>query len=246
MQNATYVALSRLVAEQRVMDVMADNIANANTLGFKAERVLFSDWIARQQGADAPRGGGAIAYTQDRATYREQQPGSLSHTGNPLDLAITAQGFFTVNTPQGPRLTRAGRFELTPDGTIADATGDALLDVNGRPIQLAVSDTQISIAGDGTVSSENGQIGKIGVVQPHDAMRLSAEGGSRDRADTPTDPVAAPKIVQGAVEESNVQPISEMTRMMAGLRQFQFVTQFIQGESDRQQSAIDKILAQRT
>jgi flagellar basal-body rod protein FlgF len=246
MDNATYVATSRLVAQQRAMDVLGDNIANAGTPGFKAERVLFSDWLARQQDAQPPRGGRTIAYTQDRATYRELQPGSLSHTGNPLDIAITGDGFFTVGTAQGPRLTRAGRFALMPDGTVADQAGNALLDTNGKPLQIAQADTRITIAGDGTVSSENGEIGKIGVVKPNDPMRLQAEGGRLARADTPTTPITTPKIVQGAVEESNVQPITEMTRMMTDLREFQFVSQFVQGESDRQQSTIDKILTRRT
>ncbi len=246
METATYVATSRLVAQQRAMDVLGDNIANSGTPGFKAERVLFSDWLARQQGAQPPRGGRTIAYTQDRATYRELEPGSVSHTGNPLDVAITGDGFFTVSAPQGPRLTRAGKFALMPDGTIADGAGNALLDTNGKPLKIAQADTRITIAGDGTISSQNGQIGKIGIVKPADPRRLQTEGGRLARADTPTTPVATPKIVQGAVEESNVQPIVEMTRMMTGLREFQFVSQFVQGESDRQQSAIDKILTRRT
>lgn len=245
MENPTTVAASRLVAQQRAMDVIAGNIANAGTPGFKAERVLFSDWLARQNDAASPPGGRTIAYTQDRATYRELEPGSLSHTANPLDLALAGEGYFTVAAAQGPRLTRAGRFGLMPDGTVADAGGHALLDVNGQPIKLAAADTRITIAGDGTVSSENGQIGKVGIVQPQDPMRLQSEGDRLARADTPTRPVPAPKLVQGAVEESNVQPIVEMTRMMAGLREFQFVSQFVQSESDRQQSAIDKILARR-
>ena len=246
MDNATYVATSRLIAQQRGMDVIADNIANANTPGFKAERVLFSDWLARQHGAQPPRGGQAIAYTQDRATYRETQAGPISHTGNPFDIAITGDGFFTVSTPQGPRLTRAGRFGLLPDGTVADGSGDALLDSAGKPVQIAQADTIITIAGDGAISSENGPIGTIGVVRPSDPLRLQAEGGRLARADTPTAPVTAPKLVQGAVEESNVQPIAEMARMMSSLREFQFVSQLVQGESDRHQSAIDKILARRS
>ncbi len=129
---------------------------------------------------------------------------------------------------------------------MADADGDALLDANGRPVQIAQADTRITIAGDGTMSSENGPIGKIGIVRPDDAMQLHAEGGRLLRSDAPTTQVAAPKLVQGAVEESNVQPVTEMTRMMTGLREFQFVTQFVQGEADRQQGAIDKILARRS
>jgi flagellar basal-body rod protein FlgF len=183
MDVTTALAASRLVAQQRAMDITANNIANANTPGFRTERVQFSDFVDRQRGTAAVPGGRSLTYTQDRATYRESQPGTVSHT-----------------------------------------------------------DTRVTIAGDGTVSTENGQVGKIGVVQPADAMKLRAEGATHFISDSPTAPVKSPGIVQGAVEESNVQPVMEMTRMMNDVRQFQFVTQFIQAEGDRQQSAIDKIL----
>lgn len=242
MQNATYVALSRLIAQQRAMDVIADNIANTGTPAYKAERVLFSDWLSRQTGAKPPAGGEVIAFTQDRATWRERQDGTLQHTGNPLDLAIGTDGYFTVSTSQGPRLTRAGRFTLTANGTITDESGNPLLDINGQPIRTTMTDTNLQVAGDGTVSSDNGQIARIGVVVPSDPNRITAEGDSLFRADVPTTPVAAPHITEGAIEQSNVQPVLEMTRMMDAMREFQFVTQFVQAESDRQQSAIDKIL----
>lgn len=235
------IAASRSVAQQRALAVIANNIANANTPGYRAERVQFSDWISRQTGTNAPPGGRTIAYTQDRATWREERQGTISHTANPLDLAISGDGYFTVATPRGPRLTRDGRFSLMPNGTLADSAGEAVLDINGQPIQFAPSDTQIAIAGDGTVSSENGQIGKIGVVRPQDPMRLVAEGGTLMRADTPTIPVAGPGIVQGAIEESNVQPVLEMTRMMDGLRSFEALAQFMQAEDDRQQAVIEKL-----
>ena len=245
MDIVSSVAASRIVAQQRVMDVIADNIANANTAGFKAERVQFSDWLVRRQGSDAPQGDRTIAYTQDRATWREQQAGTLTHTGNPFDLGLTSDGYFTVSTSRGPRLTRDGRFGLMPNGTIADAAGDAVLDSNGRPIVLSTTDTQITIAGDGTVSSENGQLAKIGIVQPTDPMQLSAEGSTLFRSGSSTTAMASPGLVQGSIEDSNVQPLLEMTRMIDGLRQFQFVSQFIQAEGDRQQSAIDKLLTQQ-
>src|SRR5581483_12096011 len=128
------VAASRLVAQQRVLDVIAGNLANANTPGYKVERVQFSDWLSKQSGGGTPSGGRTIAFTQDRATWREQAAGTITHTGNPLDVAITGTGYFTVSTAAGPRLTRDGRFGLLPTGTIADAAGNALLDNNGRPI----------------------------------------------------------------------------------------------------------------
>jgi flagellar basal-body rod protein FlgF len=239
------VALSRLAAQQRVMDVIANNIANANTPGFKAERVQFADWLTRQSPGGAPRGERSIAYTQDRATWREQQAGTITRTGNTFDLALTSDGYFTVNTPNGPRLTRDGRFGLMPNGTVSDGAGNAVLDTNGQPIVLSETDTHVAIAGDGTVSSENGQLGKIGIVRPNDPMQLSAEGNTLFRAASPTVPVASPGVVQGSIEDSNVQPVLETTRMLDGLRQFEFITQFIQAESDRQQAAIDKLLPQQ-
>ena len=245
MENTTYVALSRLDAQQRAMDVIANNIANANTDGYKAQRVLFSDYLSRQHGVDAPPGGAALAYTQDRATYLDQKDGSLSQTGNPLDLALTGPGFFTVSTAAGPRLTRSGRFGMLPDGRIADASGNLLLDTTGKPIQLSPSDTNIQVKGDGTISTDNGPVGRLGVVTVDDVNQLVPEGGKLYRAGGTTTPTVLPKVTQGVVESSNVQPITELTRMMQTEKEFQIVSQFIASEGQRQQTAIDKIVQQQ-
>ncbi len=246
MELTTDIALSRLIAQQRALDVTATNLANAGTPGFKAERTVFSDWLSKQTGTDSPRGGGTVAFMQDRATYRDQQAGPLQHTSNPLDLAVSGSGFFTVDGPRGPRLTRAGHFTPLPDGRLGDVDGNALLDRAGQPIRLSAADSIITVTADGTVSSQNGRLGQIGLVQPDDPNRMTAEGARTLRADGPTTPVAAPQLVQGAVEESNVQPVMEMTRMMTDMREFQFTTQFVQAESDRRQSAIDKLTQIRT
>jgi flagellar basal-body rod protein FlgF len=241
MDNTTTIALSRLTAQSRTMGVLADNIANMNTPGYKAERMLFADWLSPQQDTSLPSGQRTLDFTQDLATYREQQAGPLTHTGNPLDIAIGSAGFFTVGTARGPRLTRAGHFSLNAQRQIVDMQGEALLDTQGKPLTLGPQDSHISIAGDGTLSSDSGQIGRIGIVAPGDANRMQAEGGELYAAGSPTNSVAAPKLVQGAVEGSNVQPVLEVTRMMTLEREFQFVTQFVQAEADRQQNAIDKI-----
>ncbi len=244
MNNASDVALSFMVAQSRAMDVTATNLANTTTPGYRAERMLFSDWLARQHGGTPP-GGGTIVYTQDRNTYRDRQAGQFTQTANPLDLAISGEGFFTVLTPAGPRLTRAGHFTLGQDGMVVDEQGNALLDPEGRKLMLAAADTRVTVAGDGTISSENGQIGKVGIVAASDPNRLQAEGSRLLNAGgTSTSPVATPRIVQGSVEQSNVQPTAEVTRMMNDLRTFQMLAQFLQAESDRQQSAIEKITQQ--
>jgi len=244
MQNASNIALSRLVAQQRSLDVTATNIANTGTPGFKAERVLFADWLDPQRKTVAPRGGLVVAYTQDHATYRKQEAGALAHTANPFDLAIGGSGYFTVQTARGPMLTRAGHFGLQPNGSVGDSDGNALLDTAGQPVRVSPTDTRIQIASDGTISSENGTLGKIGVVQPADVNRMQAQGGRLLRAETATAQTVQPHIIQGAVEESNVQAVEETTLMMGEMREFQFASEFVQSESERQQSAIDKLTRQ--
>jgi flagellar basal-body rod protein FlgF len=243
MDNTTSIALSRLTAQTRAMDVIASNIANISTPGYRAERMVFADWLSPQTGTDLPRGDRTLAYTQDRASYRDHAEGTISQTGNPLDLALSGQGFFTVQTPAGTRLTRAGRFTLQGNGGITDEAGNALLDTAGAPMRIAAADTQLTVTADGTLSSQNGPIGKIAVVSPSDPNRITAEGSRLFRADVPTAPVAVPKMIQGAVEGSNVQAVPELVSMMANERDFQFVTQFVEAESQRQQGAIDKIAA---
>jgi flagellar basal-body rod protein FlgF len=242
MNIASLVAASRLVAQERAIEVTAMNLANVNTPGFQASRVQFSEWLNPQQSGAALPGERQIAYTQDRATWRDTQQGTLSQTGNPFDLALRAGGYFTVETARGPRLTRNGKFGPLPNGTIGDDAGNTLLDVTGKPIQMAAGDTAITITSDGGVASQNGQLGKIGVVKPADPAKLQAEGTSLFRADTPTSQAAVPGVVQGVLEGSNVPPVLEVTRMMDDLRDYQFTTQLIQAEDDRIQSTIDKTL----
>lgn len=241
MDDISTVALSRMVAQQRALDVTAANIANSSTPGYHGERMIFSDWLSRQTAPGLPPGGREIAYTQDRATYRDTRPGPLTHTGNALDIAVGAEGYFSVQTPRGPRLTRAGHFELSATGSIVDADNNALLDTKGKPMQVGPTDGTLTITGDGSISSAAGPVGRIGIVTPADPQSLKAEGSRLFDAGGPTKPVANPKITQGVIEESNVLPSMELNRMMNELREFQYTSQFIQSEADRQQQAIEKI-----
>lgn len=242
MQNPSTIALSRVVAQQRLIDITANNIANTATTGYRAERMLFGGWMSRQLHTDSPRGGQAITYTEDKAIYRDTNEGALSRTDNPLDLAIKGDGYFTVATSNGPRLTRAGHFSLNATGNIVDADGNTLLDTSGQPLQVASSDAPVTIAQDGTISGANGPIGQIGLVAPQDPTAMQTEGGQRLRATGPTTAVAAPVIIQGMIEQSNVKPVVELTSMMEQSRNFEFATQFIEEEDSRQMNAITKIM----
>ena len=170
----------------------------------------------------------------------------MQTTGNPLDVAISGEGYFAVETPRGERFTRAGRFALGPEGTVVDTEGNTLLDTNGRPLRIGPADTRLTIRGDGTLSSENGEIGRIRVVRFGDPQRLVAEG---DRLFAAPGQVAEgmdrPAVVQGALEGSNVRPVLEMTRLTAELREFQIVAQMVEKEGERLPGAVERTLRRR-
>lgn len=247
MDSPGYIVLSRLVAQQRATAVTANNIANLDTPGFRAQRPLFGTVLERQIAATPP-GGRDLAFAQDRATWRDTAPGSLQRTGNPLDMALAApEGFFAVETPRGERFTRAGRFQLNAEGQVVDLDGQPVLGADGRPIRTSPGDTRIEVMGDGTMRSENGELGRLRVVRFETPQRLNAEG---DRlfaapADMPAQPVERPGVVQGAVEGSNVRPITELTRMTEEMRQFQMTAQMAEREGERLGTAVERILRRR-
>ena len=248
MDSPGYIALSRLVAAQRVTAVTANNIANADTPGFRAYRPLFGAMLERQMDADAPRGGRDLAFAQDRATWREQTPAALQRTGNPLDIAIGDQdGYFALQTPRGERYTRAGRFTLDGEGRVVDPDGHALAGADGQPVRLEPGAARIDIRGDGTLSTENGAAGQLRIVRFDNAQALRAEGDRNFAApeDRPPRAVESPRLVQGAMEGSNVRPVLELTRLTDDMRHFQFVSQMAEREGERLGSAVERILKRR-
>lgn len=248
MDSPGYIVLSRLVAAQRMTAVTANNIANADTAGFRAHRPLFGAVLERQADADAPRGGRDLAFAQDRATWREQNPAPLQRTGNPLDLALGDQdGFFAVQTPRGERFTRAGRFTLDVGGRVVDPDGNAVLTAEGRPLAIEPGAGSIEIRGDGTVSTENGPVGRLRVVRFDDVQKLRAEGDRNFAApdDMPPRAVDRPGIVQGTMEGSNVRPVLELTRLTDEMRHFQIVSQMAEREGERLGTAVERILRRR-
>jgi flagellar basal-body rod protein FlgF len=241
MENSGYIALSRMIAQQRALDVRATNIANSSTPGFKTESVLFSDYLVQQKGVSTAPGGRTIQMVQDRATWRDFDQGSALKTGNPLDLFLQGNGFFTINTPRGERYTRAARFSLSSSGEIVDVSGNAVLGTDSRPITVPPGASTITVASDGTISTEMGQVGKFRVVQFDNQQSLQAEGDSLFATTQLARDAEQPQIVQGTIEGSNVQAVVEVTRMMAEMREFDFASQFVDGEAQREQSAIDRI-----
>lgn len=240
-----YVVLSRLVAQRRATDVLATNMANADTPAFKTSQTIFTTEPAGQDGMGI-LGGKPLAYSQDRATWRDFSQGPLQSTGNPLDVALSGEGFFVVQTPEGERYTRAGRFALSPESGVVDADGNPVLTEAG-PLVLPPNSKRIEITGDGTVTTENGPAGRFRVVTFERPQDLQATGSRLYVAppEAVPQPIERPAVVQGSVEGSNVKPVLEMVRLTAELRDFQFAAQFIEKEGERLQTAVDRILKRR-
>jgi len=240
MENTSYVALSRESALWRQMAVVANNMANANTPGFKAEQMMFTSYLAKTKSDTTPFGR-KLAFVQDFGVLHNTAEGPLEQTGNPLDIAIHGPGYFQVDTPGGPRYTRDGHFQLDSTGMVVTSAGYPLLQQNGNPIVIAPTESQITIAGDGTVNTENGVVGQIQVVNFANEQQLQPMGDGTYQTTQNAIPVAHASVAQGMLEESNVQPVAEMTSMLNILRNYEGVMNMIQSEHDRQMKAIDTL-----
>jgi flagellar basal-body rod protein FlgF len=243
MDSTGYILLSRLMGQQRATDLLAHNIANADTPGFRGSQSLFSSYLSRAGGSMTT---GPAQFVENSAAWRNMAAGPLQTTGNPLDLALPGDGFFVVQTGRGERYTRAGHFALSSDGAVVDTEGNPLLGEDG-PLRLPPESREIMIAGDGSVRTENGNVGRIRVVRFGDPQLLVAEGERLFSAPPGLAPerIGQTGIVQGSVEGSNVRTMVEMVRMMAELREFQFAAQFSEREGERISNSVERILRRR-
>lgn len=240
MENALFVGLSRQMALGREMEVIANNLANANTGGFKAEEVVFHPDYAPDRGS-AIKHAKPIAFVLDHGLARNLQEGEFTPTGNSLDIAINGEGYLTVQTPDGNRYTRNGHLGTDSSGQVVTSDGHPVLDDAGKPIVLKAADGAPTIAGDGTISTKNGRVAKLKIVDFPNANALQRQGGTLLATDQT--PVAAgkAKVVQGMLESSNVQPVVQMTRMIDVLRAYQANANLMQANDELIRRAIDRI-----
>jgi flagellar basal-body rod protein FlgF len=248
MENTLLVGLSRQMVLERQLDVVANNVANVNTTGFKAERTLFEEYLNSGAHEDNfQRPDRRVSYVQDRGTFHELQQGSLEATGNPLDVAIDGDGFLVVQTAGGERYTRDGNLHLNDKGQLVTGSGDAVLGTSG-PIVFQQTDHDINIAVDGTVTVLEGLSptdsirGKLRVVNFADAQKLLKQGGNLFSAEgAAAVPDTKSMIQQRYIEKSNVNAVAEMGRMMEITRSYQQIANLLQQQSDLHKSAIDKL-----
>jgi flagellar basal-body rod protein FlgF len=237
MENTSFVALARQAALWRQLETVANNMANTNTPSFKAEQVMFTEAPVKSQSDTTPFGR-QISFVRDVGTVRDTREGPLTKTDAPLDVAIHGDGYFTIDSPAGQRYTREGHFRLDENGMVVSASGYPVLQTNGSPLILAPNETQITIASDGTVSSQLGNIGQIQVVGFNNDQLLRKAGDGTYETTQAANPITSPSLTQGMIEESNVQPVAEMTNMLTILRNYEGVQNILQNEHDRQMKAM--------
>ncbi|MFD2235349.1 flagellar basal-body rod protein FlgF [Phaeospirillum tilakii] len=238
MQNTSYIALSRQSTLWRQLDTIANNLANANTPAYKSQEMLFREYLVQTRSTDRALGG-KLSFVQDNAAVRDTREGAISQTGNPLDFAIHGDGYFQIETEAGMRYGRNGHFRLDQTGMLVNSDGYAVMDDRDQPIIFAPNETRIEVASDGTVSTENGRVAKLKVVKFANDQEMRQVGTSLYETTQTAETVARPEIQQGMMENSNVEPVLELTRMTQVMRQYEGIQKLIDNESDRQTKAID-------
>ena len=231
MTTAAYTTLTRQNGLMAEIQTIANNIANANTTGYRAEGVIFAEYIQSND-----RGSVSMASAEVRNTNFAQ--GALSQTGGQFDLAIEGEGFFLVETPDGPRLTRAGTFSPNADGELVTMDGYPVLDAGQTPVFVPAGSGNVGIAADGTISAGGTPVGQIGLFQPTDPLSLRREDGVRFSADG-FEPASDASLIQGFVEGSNVNPVMQIARMIEVQRAYELGQSFTDNENQRLRDAID-------
>ena len=233
MQNGLYVALSAQVSLERRLETIANNVANMNTAGYRAEGVTFETEVARA-------GDNRLSYVSGGSPFISRQTGSTVKTGDPFDVAVQGDGWMAISGANGVAYTRDGRMRIAQTGALETLNGDAILDAGGAPIILNPAASAPTISGDGMIAQDGKQIGAIGLFAIDEDAKLTRAGTSAVIPDRPATPIldfTKNGILQGFVENANVNPIQEMTKLIEVTREFDGVTQQVtQTESSLQEA----------
>jgi flagellar basal-body rod protein FlgF len=240
MDTTNYIALSRQVALQRHMATIANNVANAATTGYRAERTLFQPVLER---AGEPK---RLAFVQDVGLYRNLSPGPIAQTGNRLDLAIDGEGYFAFQTGAGVRYGRAGHLELDAGGQLVDARGNPILDDGGAPVTIPQDDRDLTVGADGTVANRAGPIARLQAVTFANEQALRREGDGLYASGGQAPQPATGRIAQGALESSNISPVLEMTTMIETVRAFEGTQRLIETRHELERRAIERMISVST
>lgn len=229
MSSSLYVAASGSIIQEKRMEIIANNLANANAVGFKRDKCAFQ--VPKPE--DAARNTETTSQTgllakQPFETYTDYNQGPLMATGNPLDLGLSGDGFFVVKTPDGERYTRSGNFVLNTDKTLVTQDGHPVVG-DGGPI--VVNAANVTIDETGAVIADGKRVGALKIVDFPKPYALQKEGGGLFKtSDDQIEPIEATEVTvnQGFVEGSNINPVVEMTEMIETVRGYESYQRIIQ------------------
>lgn len=242
MENSIYTGLSRQMALRQQMDIVANNVANMSTPGYRGQNMVFAEYLHQPKLSQGKAElGGPLSMVMDYGHYKNTAPGPMKQTGNPLDLALHGPGWFGVQSEDGVKYTRAGNFTLNQLGELVTSAGYPVVDDNGGIIAIPPDAREIRIAANGAISTEDGQIAQLMVVEFENQQGLRATGNGLYESDEDGLPAEQTTVMQGAIEGSNVNPVLEMTRMIDVMRSFQSTQQLLQGEHERQRTMIQRL-----
>lgn len=236
METAGYTTLTRQSGLLRELQVVANNIANAATTGYRQEGLIFSEFVKRSEG------GPSLSMAQGNVRMTSTVQGPLTPTGGTLDLAIEGEGFFLIETPSGERLTRAGAFTLSAQGDLVTPDGFRVLDAGGAPVFVPPDAKSIGLSPDGTLSDNGRPLAQIGLVRPIDSLDMIREDGVLFRTNGGFEPVEDGRLLQGFLEGANVDPIGQIARMIEVQRAYEMGQSFLDSENERVMTALDSLI----
>jgi flagellar basal-body rod protein FlgF len=234
MQTGLYVSVSSQLALDRRMATLADNVANSTTVGFRATEVKFNQIVSDQKTAD-------VAFVSEGEEFISTRSGGITATGSSLDFAIKGDAWFQVETPSGPTLTRDGRFTLTEAGELVTLNGYAVLDAGGGPIQLDGNAGPITLSADGQLNQNGQPVAALGLFEADLSGGFARAGNSGIITNIPPEPVVDrvdAGVVQGYVEESNVNAIGEMTQLIQVTRAFESIASLMRDSEESLNEAV--------
>ncbi len=239
MENAIAAGLSKQVVLARALETTANNVANQTTSGFKADHVDFREFLARIDARSS--GDPLVSLVIDPDTYTDFAPGGLEQSYRDLDFAIDGDGFFGVETAAGVRYTRDGRFSVNAYGELVTRSGAQVLDSSGAPVLIDPELGPVSATPDGELQQNATPIARLGVWRFDDLRGLTKNGDNLFTATNEPGAAEAPRVRQGFIETSNVNPVAAMTDMIEIMRAYEQAAQLTKTADELERRAIETL-----